>query len=411
MKNSPRRRRLWPSLLTAAVITATAATAVATSSSTKTIKTYSTYPSTSHSTLKVTKTAVAKYDRSYDWTITKQASPPSITTPNDTATFSYTVTATKSEPTDNNFTVTGVITVKNPGKKAVSGVTVTDAIKNGPACVVPNGTNLTVPAHGTINLPYTCSLTSKTDGTNKATATWSGGSAYTTVPFTFGAPSSVANDAVDVSDRFSNGPTTILDGGAGITASKVFTYERTVAVPATGCLTYPNVATVTSAQEFTREASAQVEVCRTPPPPVPPTTPTPPQVIGVQSASLAVTKRGPRLARAGTVVTYAITVRNTNPTNAATSVVVSDLLPVGYSVAQRPKGTKFLKGRLVWNLGTLAAGASKTVKVKIRLDRSAAGTRCNTGVASAGNAPTVRARACTRVLAVLGAARLPIVTG
>ena len=184
-----------------------------------------------------------------------------------------------------------------------------------------------------------------------------------------------------------------------------------MAVPATGCLTYPNVATVTSAQEFTREASAQVEACRTPPPPVPPTTPTPPQVIGVQSASLAVTKRGPRLARAGTVVTYAITVRNTNPTNAAVSVVVSDLLPVGYSVAQRPKGTKFLKGRLVWNLGTLAAGASKTVKVKIRLDRSAAGTRCNTGVASAGNAPTVRARACTRVLAVLGAARLPIVTG
>ena len=93
-------------------------------------------------------------------------------------------------------------------------------------------------------------------------------------------------------------------------------------------------------------------------------------VIGTQSASLAVTKRGPRIARAGTVVTYAITVRNTNPTNAATSVVVSDLLPVGYSVAQRPKGTKFLKGKLVWNLGTLAAGASKTVKVQIRLDRS-----------------------------------------
>ena len=322
MKNSPRRRRLWPSILTAAVLTATAATAVATSSSTKTTKTYSTYPSTSYSTLKVTKTAVAKYDRSYDWTITKQASPPSITTPNDTATFSYTVTATKSEPTDSNFAVTGVITVKNPGKKAVSGVTVTDAIKNGPTCVVPNGTDLTVPAYGTINLPYTCSLTSKTDGTNKATATWYNGSAYTTVPFAFGDPSSVANDAVDVSDRFNNGPTTILDGGAGITASKVFTYDRTVAVPATGCMIYPNVATVTSAQEFTREASAQVEACRTPParPTRRPADDHPATGRSARSPRRsAVTKRGPRIARAGTVVTYAITVRNTNPTNAATS--------------------------------------------------------------------------------------------
>lgn len=405
MKNSPRRRRLWPSLLSAVIVSATAATAVATSSSPQTTQPY---PSTSYSKLTVTKTAIPKYDRSYDWTVTKQATPPSITTPNGTATFSYIVTATKGAPTDANFAVTGVITVKNPGKKAVSGVTVTDAIKNGPTCVVPNSTNLTVPAYGSITLPYTCTLTSKTDGTNKATATWYGGSAYTSVPFAFGAPTSVVNDAVDVSDRFNNGVATILEGGAGITASKVFTYERTVAVPATGCIVYPNVATVTSAQEFTRQASAQVEACRTP---VPPVLPAPPVVIGTQSASLAVTKRGPRIARAGTVVTYAITVRNTNTTNAATSVVVSDLLPVGYSVAQRPKGTKFLKGKLVWNIGTLAAGASKTVKVQIRLDRSALGTRCNTGVASAGNAPTVRARACTRILAVLGAARLPIVTG
>lgn len=411
MQSSPRRRRRWPSLLTAALILGTAATAVATSSLTKTLTTYPTYPSTSYATLKVTKTAVAKYDRSFSWTITKQASPPSITTPDDTATFSYTVTATKTEPTESNFTVAGVITVKNPGKKAVAGVTVTDAIKNGPACAVPNGTNLTVPAYGTINLPYTCSLTSKTDGTNKATATWYGGSASTTVAFAFGAPTTVANDAVDVSDRFGNGATSILEGGAGITASKVFTYTRTVAVPASGCLPYANVARVTSMQQFTREASAQVEACRTPAPPTPTTTPAVPQLIGVQSASLAVAKRGPRIARAGTLVTYAITVRNTSTTNAATSVVVSDLLPVGYSVAQRPKGTKFLKGKLVWRLGTLAAGAAKTVRVRIRLDRSAAGTRCNTGVASAGNAPTVRARACTRVLAVLGAARVPIVTG
>jgi uncharacterized repeat protein (TIGR01451 family) len=395
---------LWPSLLAAAVISATAATAVATTSPTK-----PSYPSKSYSTLKVTKTAVAKYERTYDWTITKQATPQSpVTTPNSTATFSYTVTVTKGTPVDGNYTVTGVITVKNPGKKPVTGVTVTDAIKNGPTCVVSDGTNLTVPAYGTITVPYTCSLDSKTDGTNKATVTWYGGKAYAYAPFAFGEPTTVVNDAVDVTDRFNNGATTIL--GSGITESKVFTYDQTVTVPATGCLPYPNVAKVTS-PNITREASAQVEVCRTQP--TTPTTPSPPVIIGTPStpsASLAVSKRGPRIARAGTVVTYAITVRNTS-TNAATSVAVSDLLPVGYSVAQRPKGTKFLKGKLVWNLGTLPAGASKTVTVKTRLDRSAAGTRCNVGVASAGNAPTVRTRTCTRVLAVLGAARTPIVTG
>lgn len=401
MKNTTRRRRLWPSLLTAAVISMTAATAMATSSWPRTIKTY---PS-SDSKLTVSKTAIANHHRTYDWTIAKRATPPSITTPNETATFSYVVTATKGEPVDS-YTVSGVITVKNRGKKAVSGVTVTDAIKHGPACVVSNGKDLTVPAYGMIKLSYTCKLTSKTDGKNRVTATWDSGKVYTDVPFAFGAPT-IVNDSVDVTDSFNHGVPTILDGGAGITASKVFTYDRTVAVPVTGCTVYPNVAKVTSPQEFTREASAQVEACRT----VPPTVIPPPVVIGTQSASLAVSKRGPRIARAGTVVTYAITVRNTNATTAATAVVVSDLLPVGYSVAQRPKGTKFLKGKLVWNLGTLAAGASKTVKVKIRLDRSAAGTRCNTGVASAGNAPTVRARACTRVLAVLGAARTPIVTG
>ena len=349
--------------------------------------------------LEVTKTASTSYQRSFDWTLTKTAAPASITTPDDTATFSYMVTATKSAPIDGDFMVTGQITVANPNSFAVSGVTIEDTIDGGPACSVQGGSGVTIPENDSVSLPYTCEVSSASDGLNVATATWSGGVSAGEVPFTFGAPASVSHNTVDVADAFNGGLATLLEGGNNLGQSAVFTYTRTVDVPVSGCLTFPNVATLVSPQELFREASAQVEACRTAPPPVVPPAivpvPAPVVVIGAATppASLRVTKRGPKTATAGTVVIYTITVRNTNASSSATSVVLSDILPAGYSVFRRPSGATFQNGRLVWNVGTLAPGATKTVRVQIRLDRTAAGTRCNTAVASAGNAPTVRARA------------------
>lgn len=453
-------RRAWLVALSLAAVAMTAATAGATTPKTRDSD------DPKPKTLQVTKTAQTTYARRFDWTLTKLAAPASITTTQNTATFSYTVTATKSAPIDSGFTVSGRITVTNPSSSTVTGVKVADAIKNGPTCLVQGGSNLTIPAHGSVFVPYTCQVTSAAGGINVATATWrppheddeedcdrfraarptqaraykKRGAQTTTLnrrhattrgtqrrgchtahsgdshlliasgqaPFTFGAPASVSHDTVDVKDAFNGGTPTILSGGDDLNHSAVFTYTRAVDVPASACLEYPNVATIVSPQQLFRDASANVEACRA----TAAVTPTPGIAGGATPpASLRVTKRGPKIATAGTVVTFTIVVRNTSASSAATSVVLRDILPAGYSVARRPSGATFQKGRLVWSVATLPAGAAKTVRVQIRLDRSTAGTRCNTAVASAGNAPTVRARACTKVLRVLGAARVPIVTG
>jgi len=190
----------------------------------------------------------------------------------------------------------------------------------------------------------------------------------------------------------------LIPGGAGISGDKTFTYTRDVPVPASGCMTYPNIATITSPNELVKHASASVEACRGT------------SIIGQPNAIIKVTKRGPAKASAGQVISYTIVLRNTSAT-AATSVVLRDVLPAGYSFFKVPAGAKLQKGKLVWNVGNFAAGTSKTVKVQVRIDRKISGTRCNTAVASAANAGTVSSRACTKVLKVAGATSVPVVTG
>lgn len=362
--------------------------------------------------LVVTKTAVTSYVRTYDWSVAKQAAPSSITTLDDLATFSYTVTATKSDPTDSAFAVSGTITVKNPNARAISGVTVTDAITGGPSCPVQGGVGVTIPAYASRSFAYTCSVASGASGTNVATAAWSKGKATGSAPFAFGSPTTVVNDTVDVTDTFNGGVPVLLAGGDDLNASAVLTYTRTVAVPTTGCSIVPNVAILTSSQELVRQANARVEACRTPPTvtplPIPPVT-----VSGTTTspAALKLVKRGPARALAGQVMAFTITVRNASTATTATSVLVTDVLPTGYSIAKRPIGAVLQKGKLSWRIGDLAPGAAKSVRLLVRVDRTVGGTRCNTARASAGNAPAVSTRACTNVVRVAGAVRIPIVTG
>ena len=66
---------------------------------------------------------------------------------------------------------------------------------------------------------------------------------------------------------------------------------------------------------------------------------------------------------------FTITVKNTSAV-VASAVTLRDLLPAGYSVAKPPKGARFVKGKLVINLGDLAAGASVTIRIRVRLDRT-----------------------------------------
>jgi uncharacterized repeat protein (TIGR01451 family) len=347
-------------------------------------------------------TAAATHTQSFDWSITKSASPPSITTPNQ-ATFGYTVTVTKGAPS-NTYVVSGSITAGSP-TFAYSHVGITADIVGGPACVVDDGQDLSIPAGQSVTVPYRCNVSSTESGTVRATVTWTSGQEVdqvttATSPFEFG-PAKVLNDTVDVQDAFNGAPAALLPGGDNLGSSAVFTYTRTVAAPSAGCASFPNIASIVSPDGLAREARATVDACSA--------TAT---VIGTSTppATLRVRKSGPRIATAGTTATYTIVVRNTSA-NPAASVVVSDLLPRGYTVLRRPAGAKYVKGKLVWSIGTLAPGASKTIKVPLRIDKSAAGTRCNTARASAGNAPSVTARACTKVLRVAGVTQVPRVTG
>jgi uncharacterized repeat protein (TIGR01451 family) len=398
--------------------------------------------------LGVSKTAVPSFTRTYDWTITKTVTPPaSVTTAADTASFTYTVTATKDAGTDSDFRVSGVITVAAnpqaiwPGYQ-MNGVLISDDIldRTDETCVIDGeGPSIvrSIPSEGA-SFTYTCSLPTKADGVNRVTIAWpecttepinespcDGSSTDKVVtdrpntdkddvPFTFGAPTKVVNDTVDVTDVFDGGPPALLDGGDNINASKTFTYTRTVSVPASDCRTYPNTATITSPEGLSKSASASVQVCRQAgalivTPPAQPGG----QVLGAPSAparaSLRVDKTGPRAATAGQLVTYTIKVRNRSKVT-ATNVVVRDILPSGFTVAGKVKGAAFRAGKLTWNVGTLAAGKSKTFRVKVRIDRSIGGRRCNVATAGARGVATVRDTACTRIAAVAGAVE-PAVTG
>jgi uncharacterized repeat protein (TIGR01451 family) len=154
-------------------------------------------------------------------------------------------------------------------------------------------------------------------------------------------------------------------------------------------------------------AGAQVASAAAPVACVPPPVPTP---VGNPSGKLKVIKTGPGSALAGQVVTYRLKVTNSGSVPAS-SVLLRDIMPSGMSLAARPASSTVTKGVVTWKVGVLAPGASKTVTVRIKLDRSASGRRCNTGRASASNAATVSSRACTVIRAVAGAGRVPAVTG
>ncbi len=101
----------------------------------------------------------------------------------------------------------------------------------------------------------------------------------------------------------------------------------------------------------------------------------------VSKADIAVTK----IASSGTVVvgstvTFIITARNLGPSN-ATGIQVTDVLPTGLTfVSAAPAGT-YTAGTGVWDIGSLASGASTTLTVTARV--TATGTIVNTALKTA----------------------------
>ena len=100
-----------------------------------------------------------------------------------------------------------------------------------------------------------------------------------------------------------------------------------------------------------------------------------------QQADLAVTKTvSDATPNVGDVITFTVTVTNLGP-NTATSVQVTDVLPPGLT----PVLTRVRRGTFaaqVWDVGTLAPGASSTLTIIARVDSPDAQTNTATVTAA-----------------------------
>ena len=154
------------------------------------------------------------------------------------------------------------------------------------------------------------------------------------------------------------------------------------------------------------------------PPPVVPPAVTPPEtapvvtppttVVGTTAPTLAITKQpNRRVVRLGQVVTFRIQVRNTG-TATATNLQVCDRVPARAAFVSA-KGATIKNGQVCFAVSKLDPG--KTARFLVTFRAVALGTIRNVATASASNAATVTARANVRVVEVLGAIRVPVVTG
>jgi hypothetical protein len=226
----------------------------------------------SASGLVVTKDAAGSYDTTYSWTIGKSVDKTRVEQIGGTATFNYTVTVGYDGGVNSNVHVTGTIDVFNPNAGSVSGVDVTDVLSDSTVCTVNAGaaTNLTVAA-GDNYYGYSCDLSSTPQGQldNTATATWpeqavdpEGALAAGSSDFIFsdiGFAQTLIDNCVNATDSYAGPLGTVCAGDAN---PKLFTYSRTIAIPAYDCVAYDNTATfTTNTTGTTGSASARVTVC------------------------------------------------------------------------------------------------------------------------------------------------------
>jgi uncharacterized repeat protein (TIGR01451 family) len=133
---------------------------------------------------------------------------------------------------------------------------------------------------------------------------------------------------------------------------------------------------------------------------------------GVKRASaprLVVIKTAPKTLKSGSQIPYIITVRNVGRVTAR-DVVVSDRLPSGLSYRTSSKRPHQVGRNMVWRVGDLRPGQSRTVRIVLQAPLGLVGSRTNTVVATAAQARRVTAAATTRLTRV-SQQRIPAVTG
>ena len=132
-------------------------------------------------------------------------------------------------------------------------------------------------------------------------------------------------------------------------------------------------------------------------PAVTPPTVAPPVTVAAIPTKLRLVKTAPAQVRRGATIAYRLTVTNTGKV-AARSVVVRDPVPAGAFVGTLPSRARLRGAAVVWRLGTLAPGASVTVRLNLRTRVTTVGDVVNVATAVAANAAKVNARARTQLV-------------
>ena len=120
--------------------------------------------------------------------------------------------------------------------------------------------------------------------------------------------------------------------------------------------------------------------------------------IVIRRPSLVIDKSGPRNRIIGRNATYEITVSNKGDGRAQDTTLV-DHVPSGASVVKASDGGKVSGGRVTWNLGNLAVGASKTVSLTLKMPNKKATVR-NVVRATAICSKDAQAEAVTQVAGI-----------
>ncbi|MBK8733627.1 MAG: hypothetical protein IPL93_12460 [Actinomycetales bacterium] len=191
--------------------------------------------------LTVTKTVATSYHRDYDWTITKTAAAPQVSTPAGTpVTSSYDIVVA-GRVHRLAWTMTGTITVTNPNTWQAVTADVTDLTDIGASCTVTGGNDVVIPAGQSVTLSYSCQFASQPayTGSNTATVTWDATAAHTATGTASGSAGVDFGDPTTESDR----TITVTDTPAGGSAKTLGTLDYLTAPAST---TYTDTITVTA---------------------------------------------------------------------------------------------------------------------------------------------------------------------
>ncbi len=150
----------------------------------------------------VSKDAFTSFDRTWSWTIDKDADATEITLlTGDSAVVNYTIVLDATSA-DSNWAVVGTITVENPNPSASMTVSLSDVLNDSTVATLDCGGSLTIPAGGSASCGYNASPTAAAS-LNTATATLNGIDFAGTEPVDWGAATiNYIDEEVTVTDDY-----------------------------------------------------------------------------------------------------------------------------------------------------------------------------------------------------------------